>query len=218
MPLVNYSDVFAPVLNGHTDDKINLHSGYNLVEKVGYAKITSSLQFNIPIYLPSGAQSAQERITNQDKRLIIPSGAIINSIALRLPSSETNTITPQYGKLQLGATLIGTTGELAKVATDATYDTTAPQIAAAISAYTPGASAVVNRSIIAPASVTTSTIIVAGSALSMSLVVSNAGSTAAGNGIRTSAGDAFAIVAIRYFEAATAPTYEDMGYLSPNRR
>lgn len=217
MPLVNYSDVLAPVLNGHTDDKINIHSGYNLVEKVGYARITSTLQNNIPVWLPSGAQSAQERITNQDKRLIVPSGAIINSIAIRLPASETNTVTPQYGKLQPGATLIGTAGELAKVAADAIYTTTAPQIAAVSSAYPPNAASVVNRSIVAPADVALSTLVVAGSALSMSLVVSNAGSTAAGNGIRTSAGDAFAIVAVRWWEPATAPNYEDMGYLSSNR-
>jgi hypothetical protein len=51
----------------------------------------------------------------------------------------------------------------------------------------------------------------------MSIVVSNAGSTAAGNGIRTSAGDAFVVAVVRWLEPANVPTYEELGFLTAAR-
>ena len=56
MSLINYSDVVDSALNAADRDTINLHTGYYLREAVGYAKITSTLQSNIPIFLPSQAQ------------------------------------------------------------------------------------------------------------------------------------------------------------------
>ncbi len=218
MSLLNYSDIVSPILNGNTDDKINIHNGLILVERVGYAKLTSTLQTNIPVWLPSGAQSAQERVSNQDKRLTIPTGAIVNSVGLRLPALETNTLTPQYGRLQPGATLIGTSGEYIKLAADAVFTTTTPAIPClGGNAYSANSSNMAQRSITAPADIAASLINVAASNTPVSVVVSNSGNTAAGNGIRTSAGDAFVIVVVRWFESALAPTYEEMGFLSAAR-
>ncbi len=210
MTIVNYSDVTGQTLRGHADEKINLHDGMRLVERVGYARITSTLQSNIPIFLPSSAQTALELTTNPDKRLTLPVGAVVNHLSLRLPQLEADPVTPQYGNLQKGATLIGTTGEFVKVAANNTFNTTAPSIVCVANAYTPNSSAVVNRSIATPGDVAASSLIQVAAPIDMSLVVSNAGNTAAGVGIRTSIGDALAIVRVCWYEPHTAPTYEDL--------
>jgi hypothetical protein len=218
MALVNYADLTMPSMNGHTDDKVNIHNGYVLVERVGYVKITSTLQTNIPIFLPSSAQNPQELINIPDKRLVLPVGAIVNHLSFRLPKLETNNTTPQFGNLQPGATLIGTTGEFAKVAADGTFTTTTPAIASASNAYAANASAVANRGIASPVDVAASSLIAVGAATNMSLVVSNAGNTAAGTGIRTSAGDALAIVRVCWYEPMLAPFYEDLMKFFPRGR
>lgn len=217
MALINYSDVTGSVLRGHSDDRVNLHNGYQLVERVGYAKITPTLQTNIPIFLPSSGQITEYLTVNPDKRLVLPVGAIVNSIAFRLPALETNLVTPQYGNLQPGATLIGTTGEFVKVAADNTFTTTAPAIASAANAYTANSTAFANRSIAVPADAAASSLITVAATTNMSLVVSNAGNTAAGTGIRTSAGNAFAIVRVNWFEPMPAPTYEELGFVTRSR-
>lgn len=215
MALINYGDVTGQTLK--TDDAIDLCNGYQLKKRIGYAKITQTLQNNIPIFLPSASQSAEESIVNPDKRLVLPVGAVINSIALRLPKLETNLVTPQHGNLPIGSTLIGTTGELIKVAADGVFATTAPAIACAANLYTPNATAVVNRSLSAPADVAASSLSTVSVANNFSLVVSNAGNTAAGVGIRTSSGIALAIVRVCWYEPLLAPTYEEMGFLSKSR-
>ena len=204
-------------MRGQSDDKVNIHDGHVLVERIGYAKITPTLQTNIPIYLPSSAQTIDEIGVNPDKRLVLPVGAVIKNIALRLPKLETDTNTPQYGNLPVGSTLIGTTGEFVKVAASGVFTTTAPAIVSASNSYTPGASASVSRSISAPADVAASSIITVGAATDLSLMVSNAGNTAAGTGIRTSSGVAFAIVRVCWLEALPAPTYEQLGFLTKAR-
>jgi hypothetical protein len=218
MALLNYSDVTGPTLNGHSDDRINTHNGYQLVERIAYAKILPTLQNNIPLFLRSSGQTIDEINSNPDKRLVLPIGAVVNSIAVRLPKLETNTNTPQYGNLPPGSTLVGTTGEIVKVAADGVFTTTQPAIACVANAYTQNAAAVANRNIAAPTDVPASSLItVTASAINLSLVVSNAGNTAAGSGIRTSSGAAFAIVRVCWFEPMPAPTYEDLGFLTKAR-
>lgn len=216
MSLINYSDVTDSALNAADRDTVNLHTGYYLREAVGYAKITSTLQSNIPIYLSSQAQAGGELVTNPDKLLILPTGAIVTRIALRLPATETNKTT-QYGNLLVGRTLVGTTGELVKVGATGVYTTTAPSIAASASVYTPGASATVQRPLGA-ADAVASGLVTLGAATIYSLLVSNAGSTAAGSGIATSAGEALAIVQICWYEVQPAPGYEVLGYQSAQKR
>ncbi|MFA9202048.1 MAG: hypothetical protein ACEQSC_00655 [Candidatus Nanopelagicaceae bacterium] len=218
MSLINYSDVTGHILNGANRDTVNLHNGYYLREAVGYAKITSTLQTNIPIYLPSQAQAGGELVTNPDKLLILPTGSIVTRIALRLPATETSKTT-QYGNLPVGRTLVGTTGELVKVGATGVFTTTAPSIAAASSVYTANASATVQRPV-GTTDVTASGLITTGAATTYSLLVSNAGSTAAGSGIATSAAgvEALAIVQICWYEVQPAPSYELLGYQSAQKR
>jgi hypothetical protein len=217
MALINYADLTGAALRGHSDDKVNVHDGTVLVERIGYAKITSTLQTNIPIFLPSSGQTIEEININPDKRLVLPVGAVITNIALRLPRLETNTNTPQYGNLPVGSTLVGTTGELVKVAADGVFTTTAPSIASVSNAYAPNSAAIASRPIATPADVAASSLITVSSATNLSLVVSNAGNSAAGTGIRTSSGVGFAIVRVCWFEPLAAPTYEELGFLTKSR-
>jgi hypothetical protein len=212
MGLINYSDVTGPILNAQTNDKVNLHTGYVLREIVGYAKLTPTLQTNIPILIPSNAQAAGELVTNPDRRLVLPIGAIVCRIALKLPRQDPNKTT-QFGNLPIKSTLIGTTGELVKVGADNVFTTTDPSIAAVANAYAPNAEKTVQRPLGIADAIPTGLITVS-AATNMSLLVSNAGSTAAGTGISTSAGVALAIVQICYYEIQPAITYEQMGYES----
>lgn len=217
MSLINYSDVTDQALKAAVRDTVNLHTGYYLREAVGYAKITSTLQSNIPIYLPSQAQTGGELLTNPDKLLILPTGSIVTRIALRLPATETNKTT-QYGNLPVGRTLVGTTGELVKVGATGVFTTTAPSIAAASSVYAPNAAATVQRPV-GTADVVASGLVTLGAATTYSLLVSNAGSTAAGTGIATSVSgvEALAIVQICWYEVQPAPNYEILGYQSAQK-
>lgn len=213
MAIINYSDVTGPILNARTQDKVNLHSGYILNEAVGYAKIDTTLRTNISVFVPSSqAQTPGESINSPDRLLILPVGAIVSRIALRLPRIDPNATT-QYGNLRKGATLIGTTSELVKVGYGTTFTNTAPAIAAASSVYTPNATATVQRGL-AGVDVALSGLITTGAATPVNLLVSNAGSSAAGTGIATSSGVAFAIVQVCWFEPQSAPSYEDLGYIS----
>jgi hypothetical protein len=216
MSLINYSDVTGQILDGKDKDTVNLHDGYYLREAVGYAKITTTPQTSIPIYLPSQAQAGGELVTNPDRLLLLPAGAIVNRIALRLPKLEDNK-TAQYGNLPAKSTLVGVTGELVKVGVTGVYTTTAPSIAAAAGVYTPNSTATVNRTLTGT-DITASGIVTLGALTQYSLLVSNAGSAAAGTGIATSSGEALAIVQICWYEVQPAPTYEMLGYQSAQKR
>jgi hypothetical protein len=220
MSLINYSDVTGPKLSNADRDSLNLHNGYYLREAIGYAKITQTPQTNIPVYLPSQAQAGGELVTNPDKLLVLPAGAIILRHALRLPklaevsTKQSNPI--QYGDLRPGSTLIGVTGELAKVAPNNTFTSTDPKITCVANTYSPNASATAQRLDGSP-DVATSSLVTLGAATPISVVVSNAGSTAAGTGISTSLGDAFAIVQVCWLEVQPAPNYEILGFQSKQK-
>jgi len=214
MGIINYSDVTGPILNNRTNDKVNLHNGYILNEAVGYAKIDTTLRTSIPVYVPSSSsQTPGESINAPDRLLVLPIGSIVTRLALRLPKTDPNKTT-QYGNLRTGATLIGTTGELVKVGYGTTFTNTAPSIAAASSAYAPNASATVQRGNGAADVTLSGLITISGSAAPVNLLVSLSDSSAAGTGIRTSAGVALAIVQVCWLEPQAAPNYEDLGYIS----
>lgn len=216
MAIINYSDVQGQVLNGYSRDKVNLHSGFILNEAIGYAKITTTPQTNIPIFVPNpSTQAAGELVNTPDRRLVLPAGAIIARIGLRLPRIDPNKTT-QFGNLQLGQRLIGTTGELIKVAADGVFINTDPAIAAAANVYTPDASRTVQRGL-GVADTPLNGLVTLGTALNMSVLVSNAGSIAAGNGISTSGGVALAIVQVCWYEVQSAINYEQMGYISSQK-
>lgn len=210
--IIQWGDVTGSVINGWTSDAVNCHNGYLLREVVGYAKITNALQTNIPIFIPSGAQTATEQVSRPDRRLILPAGAIVTRIGLRLPK-VTNTDITQYGELAKKATLIGTTGEFVKVGADGVFTATAPSIASVANAYPLNGTASAQR-IAGQADVALSGLVTIGAATPMSVLVSNAANAAAGTGIRASAGVGLAIVQICYLEIKPVTCYEEMGYQS----
>lgn len=213
MGIISYGEAVNGILNARTNDKINLHDGYYLNEAVGYAKIDTTLRSNISVFIPSSqAQTPGESINSPDRLLILPVGAIVTRIGLRLPKIDPNT-TQQFGNLPKGRTLIGTTGELVKVGYGTTFTSTDPAIASVSNAYTPDATKTVQRPIGA-ADVALSGLATIGAATPVNLLVSNAGSTAAGAGIATSGGVAFAIVQVCWYEIQPALRYEDLGFIS----
>lgn len=213
MSVISYSDATGPILNARTQDKLNMHNGYYLCEAVGYAKIDPTLRSNIQVMIPSSqAQTPGESINSPDRPLILPAGAIIGRIGLRLPQSDPNT-TQQFGNLPKGRALVGTTGELVKVGFNSVFTNTDPAIACVANAYAPNASRVVQRPP-GVADVPLSGLIATVAPTPVNLLVSNAGSTAAGNGIATSGGVAFAIVQVCWYEIQPAIRYEDMGFIS----
>lgn len=219
MSTINYSDVTGPILNGFTRDRVNLHDGYILNEVVGYAKITSTPQTDIPILIPSNAQAAGELVTNPDRRLVLPVGAIVTRIGLRLPqvnnsgNSRGNT-TQQFGSVPIGKTLVGTTGDLVKVGSQGVFTTTDPSIAAVSGAYPLDGGATIQRPFGTADAGLLATVT---AATALSLLVSNAGSTAAGAGISTSGGVALAIVQVCWYEPQPAIRYYEMGFQSSQK-
>lgn len=213
MGLINYSDVVGPILNDRTQDKVNIHNGTYLRESVGYAKIDTTLRSNISVFVPSSsAQTPGESILSPDRLMILPVGAVIVRIGLRLPRVDPNNTT-QFGNLQKGRRLIGTTGELVKVGYGTTFTNTDPAIAAVANAYAPDASKTVQRPS-GSADAPLNGLVSIAAATPVNLLVSNAASTAAGNGIATSGGIALAIVQVCWIEVQPALRYEDMGYIS----
>lgn len=213
MGLISYGEAVNGILNARTNDKINLHNGYYLNEAVGYAKIDTTLRSNISVFIPSSqAQTPGESILSPDRLLILPVGAIVTRIGLRLPRIDPNT-TPQFGNLPKGRTLIGTTGELVKVGYGTVFTNTDPAIVATSNSYTPDATKTVQRPVGA-ADVALSGLTTIATPTPVNLLVSNAGSTAAGNGIATSGGVAFAIVQVCWYEIQPALRYEDLGFIS----
>lgn len=213
MGLISYGEAVNGILNARTNDKINLHNGYYLNEAVGYAKIDTTLRSNISVFIPSSqAQTPGESINSPDRLLIIPTGSIVGRIGLRLPQIDPNT-TQQYGNLPKGRTLVGTTGELVKVGFGNVFTNTDPAVACVANAYVPNAAKTVQRAPGMP-DVPLSGLIATVAPTPVNLLVSNAGSTAAGNGIATSGGVAFAIVQVCWYEIQPAIRYEDMGFIS----
>lgn len=213
MGLINYSDVTGAILNDRTQDKVNLHNGFYLRESVGYAKIDSTLRSNISVFIPSSqSQTPGESINSPDRLLILPVGAIVTRIGLRLPRIDPNT-TQQFGNLPKGRTLIGTTGELVKVGYGTTLTNTDPAIVAVANSYAPNANRTVQRGH-SGADIPLTGLVTIAAPTPVNLLVSNAGSTAAGNGIATSGGVAFAIVQVCWLEIQPALQYEDLGFIS----
>lgn len=213
MGLISYGEAVSGILNARTNDKINLHNGYYLNEAVGYAKIDTTLRSSISVFIPSSqAQTPGESINSPDRLLIIPAGSVIGRIGLRLPKIDPNT-TQQFGNLPKGKTLVGTTGELVKVGYGSVFTNTDPSIAAVANAYAPDGSKSVQRPP-GGADVALSGLTTIATPTPVNLLVSNAGSTAAGNGIATSGGVAFAIVQVCWYEIQPALRYEDMGFIS----
>ena len=209
---INPGDLTSQPLYGWKDEVCHFPKGWDNGQLAGYAKLTSTLQSSIPIYVPSHQKPES---VYPDKLMTVPQGAIIYRMAFRLPRAYDATNNQEvYGRLQQNATLIGTSGENLKIApTTGGHTTTAPVITCASSAYTPGTAVSADR-FPGQADVTLSNLVTAGADLPLSILVSNAGNTAAGTGIRTSAGDAFIIAEVCYYIPSEVIHYQQLGFKS----
>ncbi|NJL10941.1 MAG: hypothetical protein HC908_14300 [Calothrix sp. SM1_7_51] len=120
---------------------------------------------------------------------------------MRLPRAAALGNEPVYGiDLPRGCTMIGTTGENLKVSptTVTTHTVVSPIITSANNAYSPNSQAVLSRaSGVADAAAPSLLTTVIGAPFTLQVSCSNAGNTAAGNGIRLSQAGAHAFIYAR---------------------
>jgi hypothetical protein len=206
MPFVQAGDVFKPLslgnINGIPDawvgNGIRDFDGSERKLVFALGKLTDTLQTAIPLIIPSWRK---DQTSFPDRPLTLPAGVIVNYVALRLPEYGTmfEGVSAPYGLLDQGTTIIGTTGENLKVSpsTGTTHTTTAPAIACANSSYAPDSFATVFRRSSLPDQASPSWIgAPSGSAITPQITVSNAGNTAAGNGVRLSKSGAIAFIIV----------------------
>ena len=150
------------------------------------ARVTDALQSAIPLIIPS---DRKDQVSFPDRPFVLQAGDIINYVGIRLPGYQFVGEMDFYGQLPRGVTLVGTTGENLKVSptTGTTHTVTAPIITAANNAYPPDGAAQVARTPNAFADQAAPGMLSTLAAdTTFQITVSNAGNTAAGNGIRTS--------------------------------
>ncbi len=203
---IDPSSVSQQPLYGWANQCAMLEKGLDTFQFAGWAKLDTTLRTEFDIVLPSH----QKR--KADKPFLIPTGATIYRIALRLPRALRQDEDTKYGLLEKGATIIGTTGEVLKVAsTTAAHTVTAPGIISGANTYTPNASAVLA---VNEWQALTGQLATLAADTTFKLYVSNAGNTAAGTGIRVSKGEAYVLCEVCYKMAAEALDFERTGYPS----
>jgi len=207
MPFNNIGEVFKPLHFGNIVGVLDAWVGNGIIDYDGaerksvyaLAKLTGTPQTTIPLFIPSWKR---DQVSFPDRPLVIPTGVTINRVSLRLPEygNMFEGVSP-WGLLPQGCNIVGTTGENLKVApaTGTTHTTTSPILTCAGNRYTPDSfSTVWRRSGIAdqasPSWITTTI-----APVTPQIVVSNAGNTAAGNGISLSQPNAIAFV-IAWFD------------------
>jgi hypothetical protein len=198
-------------LNGYADEVAILEPGLGSRQYVGYGKITTTPQSEIELVLPS----FQKR--RADIPFIVPASTVYR-MSIRLPRflrEDEKGLGKKYGLLENGATLIGTTGERLKVATIAAGHTaTSPVIVSASNSYTPNGSVVIGATEWGTLAAPLGTL---ASPTTFKLYVSNAGNTAAGNGISVSKGVAYILAEVCCKILLDAVELEQSGYpLAPD--
>lgn len=215
MSFVQSGDIFKPLslgnINGLPDSWVgNGIRDFDGAERkliFAIAKLTDTLQSAIPLILPSWRK---DQTTFPDRPLVIYPNVVINYVALRLPEAGNpyEGASP-WGLLDQNATIIGTTGENLKVSPatgGTTHTTTAPAIACSSNAYPADAFATVFRKSGVVDQASPSWIQTTGGAITPQITVSNAGNTAAGNGIRLSKAGAIAFIGVWFaLESDMAP-------------
>lgn len=198
-------------LNGWANECAVFEPGLDTYQYVGWGLIDTTPRSVIDLVLPSG----QKR--RADKPFIVPAGATIYRMSLRLPRAmrpDEQGLGKKYGILEYGAKLIGNTGENLKLAkttgTGSAHTSTAPAIVCGASdTYAPDGSdvqaALEWSALAAPLGLTAS-------ATTFKLYVSNAGNTAAGTGISTSKGVAFILAEVCFKMPGEAMDFERAGY------
>lgn len=171
------------------------------IQQIAIATLTDTLQTSIPLEVVAANKPNTLQGKYPPKLLQIPVGGQINRVDFRLPLNALPGDERQYGiYLPKDCTIIGTSTDNLKVSPTATttHTVTAPVIASANNAYTPGAGAVLSRAAgVADAASPSLLTTVSGSPLTLQLTCSNTGNTAAGTGIRLSKAGAIAWVVAR---------------------
>lgn len=203
--LIEPGDVSQRPLYGWGNQSAHLERGLSTFQFVGWTKLDTTLRTEFNISLPS----LQRRVS--DKPYIIPSGATIYRISLRLPRAIRSDENFQYGVLSKGVTIQGTAGENLKLAstTDAHTATSPAIVCNGDGTYTPNASAVLCANEWQALSGQLATI---NADTTFKIYVSNAGNTAAGSGIKLSSGEAYILTEICFKMANEAIDFERAGY------
>lgn len=191
MPFTNFKPLSLGNINGipsaWTYDGIRDFDGMERKIVYGRARITDTLQSAIPLVIPS---DRKDQVSFLDRPFALAAGDIITYVGIRLPGNQFLGEQEFYGQVPRGATLIGTTGENLKVSptTGTTHTVTAPVITAANNAYALDAGVQIARTPNAMADQASPGLLTTLAAdTTFQVTVSNAGNTAAGNGIRVSA-------------------------------
>ena len=166
---------------------------------IARAKITGELQNNIPLML--NRNSPNSDVVNFERPLTLPVGSWITRIDFRLPSRKREGFEKIYGlEIAGGTDIVGTTGEKLKVSFEGAVTNPTPAIASTSSQYTPGSTAILFRPPWLADQASPSLIRqVTGGDGPLKLVVTNAGDTALGTGIRLSTADAIAYVYVAVY-------------------
>ena len=172
------------LLNWYRDEHVEIFPTWLAWHALGYAEVDATLRSRIEIFVPSHTRDVE------DIPLIIPTGARIYYVGFRTPDEA----------------IIGTTGERLKVGTG--HTDVNPNIAVADSAIAANSTA---KSVATPFDNAITTL---SSAAQYQLFCSNAGNTAAGNGVRISSGKKRLVVDICYLTAAEPSRLEQLGYPS----
>lgn len=205
MPFIQAGDVFKKKSLGNVIGILDAWVGDGIVDfdgaerklTYGLAKLTDTLQTAIPLTIPSWRR---DQTTWPDRPLVLPAGATVNYVGLRLPEygNQFEGASP-YGMLPIGCQIVGTTGENLKVSPatgGTTHTTTSPSIACTSNQYTPDAFATSFRPSGLPNQASPSWITTLAGSVTPQITVSNAGNTAAGNGVRLSQTGAIAFIIV----------------------
>lgn len=203
--LIEPGDVSQRPLYGWGNQSAHLERGLSTFQFVGWTKLDTTLRNELEIELPS------LKVRVQGKPYVIPAGATIYRIALRLPRAIRSDESFMYGVLPKDVTIQGTAGENLKLAsTTAAHTATSPSIVCnADGTYTPNASAVLCANEWQTLSGQLATI---NADTTFKIYVSNAGNTAAGNGVKLSSGEAYVLAEICFKMANEAIDFERAGY------
>jgi hypothetical protein len=174
----------ANLLNWFEAECAEIFPKYFLWHAIGYAEIDTTLRTQIDILVPSHKRDVE------DLPLIVPNGAKVYYIGFRTPD----------------VALTGTTGNLLKVGTALTDVT--PNIAVASNVIAASSTA---KSVATPFD---SVLATAPGATQYYLLCSNAGSTAAGTGVKVAEGKKRVVVDICYLTVAEPSRLEQLGYPS----
>ncbi len=172
-----------------------LPTGRQLIEVIGVAKLTDTLQTAIPLQILSTKPKTLEN-DFPSLPMTLPIGAQIERVDFRLPKPPAQGDSPIFGvDLPKGCTIIGTTGEKLKITpVSLPFTPTLPAITSVSSTYAVGATAVLSRAAGVADSALPNLLGTLAAPLTFQLTCTNSADSAAGTGVRLSVTSATAYV------------------------